>query len=274
MPQITDPLPAFDNPPVVETVMGLHFRPPSGFHVASRAQFLSGFRDAFPVLEERVPVDEVRESFDAKVIPSLKWSLSDGPPSPRLWARSQSGWFTLQVQQDAFLANWERSQTERKYWSYVNGRRPDFLEKLTRLEEHFREWDLGSIQPTSWAMTYINHIPMLDGESFGQVLARVLCAWNNAISEPWLPEPEQGAVRLAYKLPDQKGRLHLNAAPAIVLKDERTVLRLDLTARGSVKAKGSVLDAMTGLDLGHEWIVRGFTALTTLAMHEEWKRSK
>ena len=35
-------MPSFGNPPVVETVVGMHFRPPQGFTIVERALFCAG----------------------------------------------------------------------------------------------------------------------------------------------------------------------------------------------------------------------------------------
>jgi hypothetical protein len=57
--------------------------------------------------------------------------------------------------------------------------------------------------------------------------------------------------------------------PAIRRTDAKEILQLNLTARG--KPESSTLQHLLDwLDLGHEWIVNGFTDFTTKAMHDHW----
>jgi hypothetical protein len=77
----------------------------------------------------------------------------------------------------------------------------------------------------------------------------------------------------AFPMPDNAGRLNVNLKPVVMLSTKQSVLRLDLTARGQLK-KNDVESALAGIDLGHEWIVRGFTSLTHSEMHQEWERTQ
>ncbi len=114
------PMPRFDNPPVVETVMGVFFRPLAGFTIAERSIFWSQLRSEFPAVEEKPPVDEVQESFDENTINAagIRWQIEEFPPV-RLWAKSDDRRHTLQIQQNALFVNWERNPdgTDR-YWHY------------------------------------------------------------------------------------------------------------------------------------------------------------
>jgi hypothetical protein len=68
------------------------------------------------------------------------------------------------------------------------------------------------------------------------------------------------------------GRLRVMMQPAIRRQGAKEVLQSTLTARG--RPRRPELGASLGwFDLGHEWIVRGFTDLTTAAMHTIWRRT-
>ncbi len=114
------PMPRFDNPPVVETVMGVFFRPLAGFTIAERSIFWSQLPSEFPAVEEKPPVDEVQESFDENTINAagIRWQIEEFPPV-RLWAKSDDRRHTLQIQQNVLFVNWERNPdgTDR-YWHY------------------------------------------------------------------------------------------------------------------------------------------------------------
>jgi len=59
--------------------------------------------------------------------------------------------------------------------------------------------------------------------------------------------------------------------PAFTVEDERPIYVLNMTARGA--PLGDNLEGVLGfLDIGHEWVVRGFTAITSDVMHRVWGR--
>jgi hypothetical protein len=65
------------------------------------------------------------------------------------------------------------------------------------------------------------------------------------------------------------GRLHVAASPGYRTDDQQPLLTLALTARCRPASEG-IDDIMDVLDLGREYVVRGFSDLTTPAMHERW----
>ena len=97
--------------------------------------------------------------------------------------------------------------------------------------------------------------------------------WQNTTSDDWFPGVEFATVKFSAVLPEQQGRLHVNAIPGVRQRDKKKILRLELTACG--KPLESSIDAsLSWIDLGHEWVVRGFTSLTRSEMHEKWGRTQ
>ncbi len=270
------PLPSFDAPPVVETVVGVHFEQLSRFDVAQRSLFWSRLRDTFPILEEKVPLEEIREEFGEERFASgapIRWQLSEAPPSPRLWAKSNDGRHTMQIQQDALLVNWERDpRSLSPYWPY-DKRRRDLFDKLAVLDSFLRESDIGELRPTSCFARYINHIEYDQAAEFPEVLGRLLTTWCNQTTDDWLPPVEQASLHLTFPFPEQRGRLHVDVSPGARRKDNQRVLRMNFTARG-VPSEATIEATLNWVDLGHEWIVRGFTSLTRPEMHTVWSRTQ
>jgi len=268
------PLPKFENPPVVETVFGVHFKPVADFDVAHRVLFWASLRDDFPKLEEKVPIDEIVEEFGDDA-PShgvpIRWQVSDAPPSPRLWAKSKDDRHTIQIQQDALLVNWERSLADSKpYWPFEE-RRKDFADRLQQLSTYFEESGIGSVCPTSCFAKYINHVEYDSAGEFPSAVANLLTFWRNETSDDWLPPIEHGSVNLAFLMPDQRGRLHVTVVPGVRRSDNKRILRMDLTARG-VPQSQTTESVLAWIDLGHEWIVRGFCSITPPELHQVWRR--
>jgi hypothetical protein len=60
---------------------------------------------------------------------------------------------------------------------------------------------------------------------------------------------------------------------AFRFSDAKETLQLTVSARGK-PASGSTSDILEWLDLGREWVVRGFTDFTSETVHELWRRKK
>ncbi len=105
-------------------------------------------------------------------------------------------------------------------------------------------------------------------------MGNVLTVFTKAYSDDWLDKPEQATVNLQFVLSEDDepvGRLHIVANPVYHVPTNQPAIQLTLTARG--KPEGDGIDGiMQFLDRGHEEIVRGFTSITTPAMHEVWER--
>lgn len=266
-------LPRFQRPPVIETVLGVHFRPLELFTSAHQGLLWERwFRDRFPRVDERPPVEEVRERFGSQQWePStIRWWVSDRPPTPRLWAASPDGERVIQIQKNGFFANWLKTSDHSSYRSYEE-RRQEFSRQFGQVEQFFQDEGIGQLLPTSWSATYINHIEYEEDCELGAAIARTLRGWPNPGADTWLPAADRMVLEIAFPMPHNAGRLNVSLRPAFVLKDERHVLRLDLTARGQLRTTDAK-DALAGLELGHEWIVQGFASLTSPEMHQHWGR--
>lgn len=267
------PMPRFEAPPVVETVMGVHFQPLPSFDFAARVAFYSQHRDQFPKLEEKGSVEDVSEEFGEgnRTGMQIRWQILEAPPSPRLWAKSLDGKHTIQFQQDALIVNWERDfEGPDTYWRYADRRR-DFVDKLASLDQFLRDNQIGVLAPTTCFVTYINHVEYSSTAEFAPLLERMLMVWKNETSDGWLPAVEKASLNLAFAMPDRQGRLHVRVAPAVRRNDKKQIIRLDLAAR-SPRVGGTIAEALDWIDLGHDWIVRGFASLTRPEMHKQWQR--
>lgn len=269
-------LPRFEKPPVVETVLGVHFRPLETLTSAHQGLVWERlFRPQFPNLEDRAPIAEARERFGEERLagtPVVRWQVQDRPEAPRLWAASESGEHVVQIQKDAFFANWLRPPHYGAYLPYAERRR-EFSEQLAKLDEFVRQEGLGQIEPTACVVTYVNHIELGGFEEIGPTLARLLTCWTNETSDDWLPNPDNAIVKLGFPMPEQAGRLNVTLTPVVQRDSKRHMLRLDLTARRTVNPP-EIARALEEIHLGHEWVVRGFASLTRPEMHTIWERER
>lgn len=269
-------LPEFDNPPLVETVLGLQFEPVPGFSAAKSGLLWQGFRNDFPNLEEQPPLQPVIEEYDTPSRPPVRVTIEEGLRTPRVWFLNGSGTRLIQVQPDRFLDNWRRlrmTPTENPYPRY-EPRRAKFVEEVGRFQQFLTAEGLGSLAINQCEVTYVNHIETCGVWSNHREIGRVFtcCSFGES---GFLPSPEDGGFRVRFLIPDNSGnpvgRLHVTAGAAWDIETKAPIFRMSLTARG-VPLSSGMDGAMAFLDLGRQWIVQGFADLTTSEMHKVWRR--
>lgn len=100
--------------------------------------------------------------------------------------------------------------------------------------------------------------------------------WRASYSEEYLPQPEDSAIGARYRMLDLAGRplgrLYVEVRPAYRVSDSKPIFVMNLTARGAPRPVSNERMFQL-LDLQHEWIVRGFAAITTPSMHRVWGRT-
>jgi len=173
------------------------------------------------------------------------------------------------VQRDRFLRNWRRLKGDERY--------PRFAYLVEKFREEWsgflRFLDSESIeQPkvNQCELSYINHLEAGAGWKGFSDLANVFTALRRP-GEGFLPEPELMSWESRYKLPEGKGRLHVEAQPVLRARDFKLIMSLTLTARGS-PGETTMGKIFSWFDLAHEWVVRGFDQLTQPAMHAFWEK--
>ncbi len=273
------PLPNFQDPPVVEVALAVQFEPLAGLCAPQLgALWQSKFRSQFPRVEEHAPLAPMMERFDdaGAAGGSVRIEISS-QPSLRCWFVQQDNRELIQIQKDRFAHNWRKTGVDDEYPRYEKHLRPTFEKELNKFASFVRTNELGELSPNQCEITYVN---VLEGgrgwERHGQ-LARVLSLYSGKFSEAYLPEPEMLRVSGSFVMPGTDdapgGRLHFLVEPGFRKPDAVPIFRLNLVARGAPLGDGTtgVLDFM---DMGREWIVRGFAALTTKGMHEQWEREE
>jgi uncharacterized protein (TIGR04255 family) len=263
------PLPEYRLPPVIEVVCGVQFAPIPGFLSVHFGEFWQRVKEAYPKAEDRPPLVDVREDDQGTAAPTEFLEL---PPLRRAFYADTTGNSLLQLQPSRFLSNWRRERPEDSYPRYTTAM-SRFLEGWRTFVSFASETGLGQPKANQYELTYINHIvehsaPYPAGmESFLPMFA-----WSAAQSCGFLSPPEAANFRLQFGLPDGMGRLHVTLSHGRRKTDGKGVLILDLTARGPARSDGSDMDAW--FTIAHEWIVRGFTDLTSAAAHQAWGREK
>jgi hypothetical protein len=151
--------------------------------------------------------------------------------------------------------------------------RAGFSDALIRFKDFVATADVGQLQPNQWEVTYINQIPQ-------GTIWQTPADWK--FFEPLCSVPsidglvagEDFTGEWHFVIPGQRGRLHIewrHALSAAPDHSEREIVQLTLTARGPLDPKVSTPEqAIVGLDLGHETIVRSFAALMNRSANSYW----
>ncbi len=273
-------LPEFENPPVVEVALAVQFEPIAALTAPQLGLiWAKQFRKGYPKVEEHAPLDSVTERFGTKGPgqADVRIQVLDKPPTPRCWFLNDDGSELIQVQPDRFAHNWRKTGGGSGYPRYDKHIKKNFVAEVTSFQNHIEEEELGTFTPNQCEVTYVNHIPCGTGWESHAQLARIVSLGELQIAEGFLPEPEELRMSGSFVIPGENGaplgRLRFSIEPAIRRADNAPIFRLNLVARGRPVGEG-ISGILGFMDIGREWIVRGFTAITTPEMHRIWGRTQ
>jgi uncharacterized protein (TIGR04255 family) len=254
-------LPSYKKPPVNEVVCGIRFHTPEKLRIPHIGLLWDKFRDEYPIIQHSTPIAGAKGEIAVDYVIGL--------PLPRVWFINKSDDQLIQFQLDRFYFNWRRRQEVYPRYPYVI---KNFESVLDTIESFFNEFELGKLKPIEYELSYINHIQK--GQEWNTIddLQRIFSdfVWSQT-PERFLPSPENIAWQTNFPLPDKKGILIVNLKQAIRTEDKVPLFVFELTARGSDEPTDKEA-FREWFDVGHEWIVRGFTDLTTPEIQRFWER--
>lgn len=269
-------LPDFTDPPVNETVLSIQFVPIPGFGIPHYGLYWSAVRDRFPKYQVLPELMHVEEEFGDSArqlqmlgVPGLQL-ISE--PDARCWFLSADGSRLIQVQRDRFVHNWRKVTGSEVYPRYP-AIRATLEKEWIRFCDFLGSESLSAPQVNQAEVTYVNHIEYKNGwRDFGE-LSNVIAFWAGNGTDKFLPAPERVGMEVHFRLPESAGRLHISAQPVIRGRDSREVLQVTVTARGAPKSSETA-HVLAWMDLGREWVVKGFADFTGKAMHKLWGRKQ
>lgn len=276
MSKMDAPRPDFSDPPVVEVALSVQFDSLIKLRTPQLGLLWREFRDRFPITEEHAPLDAVVERFGARRVRKgvARIEILESPPTPRCWFLDEAGTELIQVQHDRFVHNWRKAGTEAEYPRYEHIR-STFEQELRRFDEFLAREQIGEFTPNQCEVTYVNHIVGGKGWQAHGDLGNVITVFQRSFSDEFLEVPEDTGLRMRFLIPDEKGqpigRLHAVLDSGYRNSDNQPIFNLNLTARGAPLG-GGINGVLGFLDLGREWVVRGFASMTTPTMHKKWGR--
>jgi len=270
-----EPLPSFQKPPVVEVALSVQFDALKGLGTPQIGLLWQEFRSRLPVTEEQAPLEPQVERFGAARRPFLgvAFQMMSKPPAPRCWFLNTEGTELIQVQTDRFIHNWRKAGEGDQYPRYERLRKA-FEEELGQFVKFIERENLGQFVPNQCEVSYVNHIvPGAVWKNHGD-LDKAITVFQRHYSDNFLGAAEEANTNLQFVISgatgEPIGRLHVSASPVFGVKDDLPMLHLSLTARGRPEKEG-IDGVMKFLDLGRNWVVRGFKSITTPEMHREWR---
>lgn len=262
-------LPNFENPPVIETLLGVQFDPIEKLSAPVYGLYYSKIRDEYPDFEVQQPLSQAVERFDEKstiIPPTINLDLRK-TSDVRCWFLEKDGNRLLQLQKDRFIQNWRKVNEDDVYPRYET-LKPIFKKEWLRFCDFLKEDGLPNPEVNQCEVTYINHLEMGKGwESFGEI-DKITKFWSRESGE-FLPTPERVSINLRYLMPERLGRLYINLKPVIRKIDTKELFQVELTARGA-PSSSKMEDIVRWLDLGREWVVKGFADFTTKRLQQTW----
>ena len=274
------PIPEFEDPPVVEVAISLQFRTLERMQSAHAGMFWTQMRRlGFCHIEDHGELEPTIEEFVTP--PNSRMgvrvqSYDDAPPLPRVWFLNDARNELVQLQRDRLIVNWRQGARAEAYPRYRNIIE-QFKHALEELKEFTTKEKLGEIAPTQCEITYVNHLIANAGWSDHGDVEQVVTMWGAEYSDTYLPKPEDVALAVRFRMTDDSGRLagrlHVHLKPAYRSADGKPIVILTLTARGEPSPRDFV-GAFRLFEQEHEWIVRGFTSITTKNMHMIWRRKQ
>lgn len=254
-------LPNYKNPPVNEVVCGVRFNAPSKMLIPHIGLLWNKFKTDYPIIQHAPPIASAKGE--------LPIDLATGVPIPRVWFINKSDDQLVQFQFDRFYFNWRRRQSEYPRYNHIV---KNFESVLKNIEDLFEEFEFGKLDPIEYELSYINHIPIGQGWNTIDDLPKIFSdySWNQT-NDRFLPKPDKMTWKTEFLLPDDKGRLLVSFKQAIRTEDKVPLLVLELRTIGIDKSSGRE-GVREWFDLAREWIVKGFTDLTTPGIQEVWEK--
>ena len=268
-------LPEYDSPPVVEVAISVQFDELTDFRLIHFGLFYDSLRKRYPRVEDHPALGSIIEFHGQRSAPMTSLTIESVAGRGRSWYVSDDSRQLLQLQSNRFTFNWRLLGDDAKYPGYV-ALREQFRLEYSALLEFVNFHRLGQISPLQCELTYVNHLVHGKGWTERHELSEILGAWAGSQEDSILPAPDDVQLGWQYRLADKgrpSGSLNVQLHSAIRMSDSVPVFVFQLVGRGTPRNQ-SLEGVLELCDTAHEWIVTGFTNLTTSRMHKVWGRTK
>ena len=260
--------PRFDNPPVVETVLGVQF-PALAFSSGHFGWFWREYLGKdWPTAADAPPLVDQFERFGDQLswgIPGIQFAI-EPITSARLQLTNAGDDRVVQVQNSRFIYNWRKRHGTYPSYHQI---RPEFDTQYANFCQFVADLGLGAVAPNQWEVTYIHHVSrgtlwQSPNDWYKIIPGLFPCGRSNELLK------FEGAGEWHYEIAPEQGRLHVALQRARAGSSQgQEVLAVQLTARGPI-VNATPESVGTGLNIGHEAVVRAFLEMTSPEAHRMW----
>lgn len=255
-------LPSYKKPPVNEVVCGMRFQTPDNLKIPHIGLLWDRFRDKYPHIQHAPPITEMG---------NLLIDVDGGGiPLPRVWFLNQADDQLIQFQFDRFYFNWRSRQSAYPRYDHII---EQFKNIFDITHEFFKEFNLGALTPLEYELSYVNHIVKGEGWDNIEDVLKIFTdfTWQQR-RDRFLPNPLKVSWFTEFPIAENNGRLIITLKQATRREDDKSLFVLELKAKADVSS--SITDFYKWYDIAHQWIVRGFTDITTKGIQNYWGREK
>lgn len=272
MAQNEPTLPHFERPPVSEVALSVEFAPLGDWKLSNVVKYWQAIQDEYPDIQVQPELPPAIENFDQGMLGQQQFVRFGGPPEHlRFWLVGNPPANLMQIQRDRFIVNWRKVSGQEIYPRYAREIRPRFVHQWSNFQAFLSGHGLGSPTVLQCEVTYINDIVRGDGWNSIDDLPQLLTSWSGKRSGNYLPSLESLNLGCSFLMVPENGRLYVTVQHLKRAIDSAEVIQIRLFARGKPQS-GNDTDVMKCMDLCHEWIVRGFTDITSEPAHKRWER--
>jgi uncharacterized protein (TIGR04255 family) len=250
----------FDDPPLVETVLGVEFAPLQQWQTPHFGLYWHEIKGEYPRFEVQPPVGNLS-------VISIGVGVSEIPV--RCWFYDEPQTKLIQVQNNRFFYNWRNYFNKTKYPRYVNNKAV-FKTEWLRFYNFLIANQFESPQIQYCEVSYVNHIEKGKGWESLADLPDVIPYFSGSLSTNLLPLPDAVVLNVFYSIPDIRGRINIQLQPAIRQDDGKEIIQLQLSAIG-LPASSNIDDMIEWFDLAREYVNHSFVDFTSPKMHGIWK---
>jgi uncharacterized protein (TIGR04255 family) len=250
----------FDDPPLVETVLGVGFAPLQQWKTPHFGLFWHEIKAEYPRFEVQPPVENLSVISIGVVMPEIP---------VRCWFYNEPQTQLIQVQNNRFFYNWRNYFNQTEYPRYENNK-AIFKTEWLRFYDFLIANQFESPQIQYCEISYVNHIEKGKGWESLADLPDVIPYFSGSLVTNFLPLPDAVVLNVFYSIPNIRGRINIQLQPAIRQDDGKEILQLQLSAVGS-PASFDIDNVIEWFDLAREYVNRSFVDFTSTKMHGIWK---
>jgi uncharacterized protein (TIGR04255 family) len=258
----------YGSPPLNEVVVGVQFRPATGYQQIFAGDVWKLFRDQFPVVEEQQRIRPSFETFGPIPVQHPQFEFVQGAEHDRFWFLTKNGAELIQFQSDRLLHNWRKPLGVETEYPRFERMIETFRGQTEKLEQYFKTLSPQKLELNQCEVTYINHFPIDQFPDFKGLQDYI----DFVRFDGEMPDDAMIRYRRTIRSPEGNptGRLYCETGHGVTVEGKQ-IITLSLTARGAPEGS-DIQSAIEYLTVGRDMIVTEFTNITTDKAHKLWNR--